>query len=239
MAKFAPAAAPRTIALGDVHGCGDALATLIEGLQITPQDVVIVLGDVVDRGPQSREALQMLLELGERTQLVCILGNHEQMMLEAVEGRIPVQEWLMHGGAATLDSYGKGFGVDGIAPEHLDFVRTWGDVYETPGHFFVHGNYVASRPLATQPWTDLRWQSLKWHTPGVHVSGKTAVLGHTSNKQGLIVNLGHIVCIDTFACGGFWLTALDATTGRVWQSNQEGELRTGELPPIQSMASVK
>ncbi|HMO86280.1 MAG TPA: metallophosphoesterase, partial [Lacipirellulaceae bacterium] len=139
MAKFAPAAAPRTIALGDVHGCGDALATLIDGLQLTPQDVVVVLGDVVDRGPQSREALQMLLELGERTQLVCILGNHEQMMLEAVEGRIPVQEWLMHGGAATLDSYGKGFGVDGIAPEHLDFVRTWGDVYETPGHFFVHG----------------------------------------------------------------------------------------------------
>ena len=69
---------------------------------------------------------------------------------------------------------------------------------------------------------------------GPHCSGKTAVLGHTSNKQGQIVNLGHLVCIDTYCCGGYWLTAFDATTGRVWQANEAGEFRSGELPPIQA-----
>jgi serine/threonine protein phosphatase 1 len=198
-----------------------------------------MLGDAIDRGPGSRSVINQLLELRERVQLVCIQGNHEQMMLDAIDGAMPVQEWLYHGGAQTLDSYGRGAGVNGVDEEHVEFIRTWADVHETDGHFFVHGNYIAARPLDRQPWTELRWQSLKWHTPGPHCSGKTAVLGHTSNKQGEILNLGHLVCIDTYACGGFWLTAFDATTGRVWQSNEAGEFRATELPPIQSLAAVR
>jgi serine/threonine protein phosphatase 1 len=234
------APAPRTIAIGDIHGCATALAALIAGLKPTSRDTIVMLGDAVDRGPDSKGCLAQLLELRERTNLVCILGNHEQMLVEAVEGDIPVQEWLYHGGAQTLDSYGKGFGVNGIAAEHVDFIRTWVDVHETEGHFFAHGNYVATRPLDRQPWIDLRWQSLKWHTPAAHMSGKTAILGHTSQKQGTILNVGHLVCIDTYCCGGFWLTALDVTTGRVWQANEQGQSRTGELPPIQTaLANVR
>jgi serine/threonine protein phosphatase 1 len=239
MQRFAVKPAPRILAIGDIHGCGSALAALVAGLQITPEDTVVMLGDAIDRGPASRGAIEQLLALRERTNLVCIQGNHEQMLLDALDGKMPIQEWLIHGGAQTLDSYGKGFGIDAVPAEHIDFIRTWGDVHESEGHFFAHGNYLATRPLTTQPWTDLRWQSLKWHTPGAHVSGKTAVLGHTSNKQGQIVNLGHLVCIDTYCCGGYWLTALDVTTGRVWQSNETGDFRTGELPPIQSAASVR
>jgi serine/threonine protein phosphatase 1 len=230
--------APRIIAIGDIHGCSVALAALVDGLRLGAGDTVVMLGDAVDRGSGSNEVVGQLLELRERTNLVCIQGNHEQMMLDAISGAIPVQEWLYHGGAQTLDSYGRGAGVDGLDAAHLDFIRTWGDVYETDGHFFAHGNYVAARPLDRQPWADLRWQSLKWHTPGPHCSGKTAVLGHTSNKQGQILNLGHLVCIDTYACGGFWLTAFDVTTGRVWQSSESGAFRAGELPPIQSAAFV-
>lgn len=239
MTASAATGAPRLLAIGDIHGCGAALATLVDGLQIAADDTVVMLGDAIDRGPDSRGVIDQLLRLRDRTRLACILGNHEQMLLDAIAGEIPVQEWLIHGGAETLDSYGKGAGVNAVTREHLDFIQSWGDVYETESHFFAHGNYLATRPLDRQPWSDLRWQSLKWHTPGPHVSGKTAVLGHTSNKQGLIVNLGHLVCIDTYACGGYWLTALDATTGRVWQANQSGEFREGELPPIQSAASVR
>jgi serine/threonine protein phosphatase 1 len=230
---------PRILAIGDIHGCGAALTALIDGLKVRADDTVIMLGDAIDRGNASRGVIEQLLALRERTNLICILGNHEQMLLDALDGNMPIQEWLIHGGAATLDSYGKGFGVDAVPADHIDFVRSWGDVFESENHFFAHGNYLATRPLTTQPWTDLRWQSLKWHTPGAHNSGKTAILGHTSNKQGQIINLGHLVCIDTYCCGGYWLTALDVTTGRVWQSNEAGEFRTGELPAIQSLAAVK
>jgi serine/threonine protein phosphatase 1 len=231
--------APRTLAIGDIHGCSVALATLVEGLKIRQDDTVVMLGDAIDRGPDSRGVIDQLLKLQEQCRLVCILGNHEQMLIEAIEGEIPVQEWLYHGGAEALDSYGKGAGVNAVTPAHVDFMRTWIDVYESDGHFFAHGNYVAMRPLEQQPWRDLRWQSLTWHTPAPHRSGKTAILGHTSNKQGEIVNLGYLICIDTYCCGGYWLTALDATTGRVWQSNEAGQFRMGELPPIQSLANMR
>jgi serine/threonine protein phosphatase 1 len=231
-------AAPRILAIGDIHGCSASLEKLLAELSVRRDDVVVMLGDAIDRGPDSRGVILQLLELQKRCKLVSILGNHEQMMLDAIEGLIPVQEWLIHGGAQTLDSYDKTAGVDAIDPEHIEFIESWGDVYETEGHFFVHGNYLPSRPLEFQPWVDLRWQSLKWHTPGPHCSGKTAILGHTSNKQGEILNLGHLVCIDTYCCGGFWLTALDVTTGRVWQTNEAGEFRTGELPPILSASSI-
>jgi serine/threonine protein phosphatase 1 len=239
MKRLAMTPAPRTLAIGDIHGCSAALAALVDGLNIRPDDTVVMLGDAIDRGPDSRGVVEQLLALRERTRLVCILGNHEQMLLDALDGDIPVQEWLMHGGAQALDSYGKGFGIDAVPRAHVDFIRTWGDVYETDAHFFVHANYLASRPLAAQPWADLRWQSLKWHTPAVHCSGKTAIVGHSSHKQGLVLNLGHLVCVDTYACGGFWLTALDASTGRLWQANEAGVFRAGELPPIQSLAAAK
>ena len=230
---------PRTIAVGDVHGCNTALKTLVNGLQLTPLDTVIFLGDVVDRGPDSRDCIDQIIALGERCRVECIQGNHEQMMLDAIDGTMPIQEWLVHGGAETLDSYGKGFGVGSLKGEHVEFLRSWGDVVECPTHFFAHGNYLASRPLTRQPWRDLRWQSLKWHTPDAHVSGKTGVVGHTANKQAEILNLGHLVCIDTFCHGGGWLTGFDVTTGRVWQANESGEFQATDLPPIQSPAALR
>jgi serine/threonine protein phosphatase 1 len=230
---------PRVLAIGDIHGCATALAALVDGLKARADDVVVMLGDAIDRGPDSRGVLEQLLALRERCQLISIVGNHEQMMLEALDGAIPVQDWLYHGGAETLDSYGAPAGVNAIDPAHVEFIRTWGDLYQTDSHFFAHGNYIASRPLDRQPWVDLRWQSLHWHTPAPHVSGKTAVLGHTSNKQGQVVNLGHLVCIDTYCCGGYWLTAFDTTTGQIWQANESGEFRKGELPPIQASMKVK
>lgn len=207
---------------------------MIDGLAPEADDVVVVLGDVIDRGPDSRDVIRQLLELGERCRLVCIQGNHEQMLLDALDGRMAVQEWLIHGGAETLDSYGKGAGMLALEADHVEFLRSMGDVYETDSHFFVHGNYLPTRPFDRQPWRDLRWQSLKWHTPAPHISGKTAVLGHTSNKQGEIINLGHLICIDTYCHGGYWLTAFDADSGRVWQATEAGDFRECELPPIRT-----
>jgi serine/threonine protein phosphatase 1 len=232
------ATAPRTIAIGDIHGCNTALAALVDGLKLQPADTLVMLGDAIDRGPDSRDVIRQLRQLGRRCRVMNIQGNHEQMLLDAVDGQIALQEWLVHGGAETLDSYGKGAGITALDADDVAFIRSWGDVFETETHFFAHGNYLPSRPLYRQPWRDLRWQSLKWHTPGPHLSGKTAVLGHTSQKQGQIVNLGHLICIDTYCHGGCWLTAFDSTSGRVWQSNEAGEFRESELPPIQSPASV-
>lgn len=236
--RITPDDSPRVIAIGDIHGCATALRTLLDGIKIQSADWIICLGDAIDRGPDSHGVILQLLELQSCCRFTGILGNHEQMLLEARTGQMPIQEWLVHGGAETLDSYGKNFGVSAVDQRHIDFLETWGDYAETPGHFFAHGNYIASRPLVDQPWDELRWQSLNWHTPSVHCSGKTAVLGHTSQKNGEILNLGHLVCIDTYCCGGHWLTALDVTTGAVWQANEAGQFRRAELPAIRRAATV-
>jgi serine/threonine protein phosphatase 1 len=61
--------------------------------------------------------------------------------------------------------------------------------------------------------------------PDPHDNGKQAIVGHTSQKNGEVLDVGHLVCIDTYCWGGGWLTALDASSGQIWQANQQGQLR--------------
>jgi len=55
------------------------------------------------------------------------------------------------------------------------------------------------------------------------------VCGHTAQKGGVPANLGHAICIDTWAYGGQWLTALDVESGTCWQCNEEGERRSDNV----------
>ena len=107
-------------------------------------------------------------------------------------------------------------------PAHLDFIRRCRLFYETDRHFFVHGNYVAELPLDQQPREALLWRSLKYGPPGPHCSGKTAIVGHTAQKSGEVLDLGYLKCIDTWCYGAGWLTALEPETGRLWQVDKEG-----------------
>ncbi|MEM9352014.1 MAG: metallophosphoesterase family protein [Planctomycetota bacterium] len=214
----------RVIAVGDIHGCLAALDALLGVVTLEPGDLLVSLGDAIDRGPDSRGVIDRLLELKRTGFLVPILGNHDQMLLEYLDRR-PTGVWLTHGGQETLESYGGE-----VDPEHGEFLRSWADCYETEEHFFAHGNFDPELPLDRQPWQELRWESLVARVPGPHVSGKTAVLGHTANKRGEVINLGHLVCIDTWCFGGGWLTAFEPATGRVWQARQTGETRETELP---------
>ena len=216
----------RIIAIGDIHGCSAALRKLIEVIKPAPDDTLIPLGDCVDRGPDSRGVMEQLLALRERCRLFPLIGNHEEMMLNFLDGRPQPDNWLEVGGAATVDSYcGDGGKLAPPPPEQIDYIRTWGDFFETETHFFAHASYEPERPLAQQHWQTMRWQSLKSGVPEPHESGKIAIVGHTSLKDGEVLDLGHLLCIDTYCWGGGWLTALDTSTGQVWQASREGRLR--------------
>jgi serine/threonine protein phosphatase 1 len=215
---------PRVIAIGDIHGCARALRALVEVLRPRPDDTLITLGDCIDRGPDSRQVLDLLLALREQCHLVPLLGNHEEMMMNFLDARPQPDNWLEVGGAATVESYRGADGELAPPPQHLDFIRTWNDYFETPSHFFVHGAYNPDQPLDAQRWQTWRWLSLRDVVPGPHISGKTAVVGHTSLKDGKVLNLGHLVCIDTYCWGGGWLTAFDATSGQIWQVDRDGQL---------------
>ncbi len=218
----------RVIAIGDIHGCARALRAIIEIVQPQRDDTLIPLGDCIDRGPDSRHVIDELLSLREKCHLVPLLGNHEEMMLNFLDGRTQPDDWLEFGGMATLESYSPKLDPREISPDHIEFVRTWGDYFESDTHFFVHASYEPQRRLAEQHWQTMRWQSLRDGVPAPHVSGKTAVVGHTSLKDGEILDLGYLICIDTYCWGTGYLTALDTTTGQIWQADCEGRHRHGK-----------
>jgi serine/threonine protein phosphatase 1 len=76
----------RLIAIGDIHSCAKALATLIEAIQPTPQDTLVLLGDYIDRGPDSRSVMDQIIALRQCCIVVSLLGNHEEMLLAALDG---------------------------------------------------------------------------------------------------------------------------------------------------------
>ncbi len=217
----------RLIAIGDIHGCSRALATLVAAIAPTPEDLIVVLGDYIDRGPDSRGVIELLIDLGRRCRLATLLGNHEELLLEVRAGRLPLHWTTCIGGDATLKSYGAGRDFGRIPPEHVRFMEASLDYVETATHIFLHANYDPDLPIQEQPFSTMRWQSLRETIPGPHRSGKTVIVGHTAQKDGEILDLGHLKCIDTYCYGGGWLTALDVVTSEVWQASRDGELRRG------------
>jgi serine/threonine protein phosphatase 1 len=215
----------RIIAIGDVHGCAVALRALVTAIQPATDDTLIVLGDCVDRGPDSRDVIEHLLAMRALCRLVPILGNHEEMMLNYLARRPQPDDWLQCGGAETLASYRARPNPQLVPAEHVDFLSSWGNYWEDESYFFAHGGYDPDVPLDKQRWDIWRWQSLRDYVPEPHCCGKTAVVGHTSQKDGEIFDIGYLKCIDTYCYGGGWLTALDITTGRVWQAARNGSLR--------------
>jgi serine/threonine protein phosphatase 1 len=239
--EFPAGKSGRLLAIGDIHGCHVAFDTLLEHLTITPSDTVVVLGDVIDRGPGTRQVIDRLIELRNRCRLIFLMGNHEELFLdsirtEKVQKLWKVQElWMGLGGLETLLSYGQHAADTGEIPhEHIDFLKSGLDYFETEATVFVHANLEPGRPLAQQKPEWLRWSRLtEWDPP--LPTGQRVICGHTSQKSGQVWIANGRVCIDTYAYGGGFLTALDVDRDLVYQSRQTGEFRG----PISLAASAE
>jgi len=221
----------RTLAIGDIHGCHKALLALEKYAGFAPEDTLVFLGDYVDRGPDTKGVLEWLIDRRKRGNVVTLRGNHELMMLGARD-KPGSMTWRFCGGEAVLESYAgenDELSLDHIPQEHWEFLEN--DLqphHETDRHLFAHGSLLPDRPLEEQPDEVLYWQTFgEWFEP--HASGKILVCGHTSQKDGIPKTVPGCVCIDTWACGGGWLTCLDCDTGEYWQTNQQDERRAGQL----------
>jgi len=213
----------RTIAIGDIHGYRRSLSALLDAIDPRANDTIVTLGDYVDRGPNSRGVIDRLILLKGQCRLVPLLGNHDEMMLNICRGKTELMgNWLVFGGDSTLASYGKV--PEGVPWEHIEFLESCRDWYETDEHFLAHGNYYSNLPLDSQPWELLRWESLHERQPFAHRSGKTAIIGHTAQKNGQVLDLGYLKCIDTWVYGDGRLTALELDSGRIWQADKGGKV---------------
>lgn len=210
----------RVYAVGDIHGCSDKLLRLHRRIaddaaaRPAQQTRLVHLGDYVDRGPDTAGVLSRLIEAGPAIPTVNLLGNHEQMMLDAVTGGTPelFAQWLQNGGRAALKSWAIPPTVAPGALRHLipsgplAFLRTL-DLYHCAGSYvFVHAGLRPGRTLAQQTPEDLLWirePFLSWEGalgPGV------AVHGHTPRPDPVVKS--NRIGIDTGAVLGGPLTAV-------------------------------
>ena len=220
----------RLLVVGDIHGCDLALETLLERLKLQTSDKFVVLGDAIDRGPDSRRVLDVVCEIEQRCQLVFILGNHEEMLLDVLAGARP-HFWLSHGGAATLASYGGS--VTQIPDQHLDMLSRTVSYWESSATICVHANLEPGVDLKEQRSEWLRWQALTgFEFP--HESGKQVICGHTGQPSGLPLIRDGWICLDTLAYTGGFLTCIDLASENLHQSKQSGEYRTFHLNDLRS-----
>ena len=210
------------LAIGDIHGCLTSLRTMLDVVQPTPDDLIVTLGDYVDRGTDSKGVIADLIELKKSHQFIHLMGNHEIQMIRALETRHDRERFLsgLCGGKDTLDSYGGGF--DDVIEEHWEFMRSAELYHELEDHILVHAGIEANIPVDQQDQETYYYQ--RFHSQQAHQSGKTIVCGHTIQGD-LPTDLGYAICLDTCAYGNGWLSALDVDTGKIWQTNEQGQSR--------------
>ena len=220
----------RTLAIGDIHGCSNALSQLLRQVNPSSADRLVFLGDYVDRGPASRQVIDSLLQLKQVCSPVFLRGNHEVMMLDARNSFSNADGWRCCGGHETALSYGFNLAADWtsvIPQKHWSFLQNTANYFETDSHIFVHACLDPELDLPEQPDWRLFWESFSRIRP--HKSGKHVICGHTAQPAGLIQHAGFATCIDTGAVFGGWLTCLCVQSGTYWQANENGQTRTGAL----------
>ncbi len=225
----------RVLVIGDLHGCSAALELMLAELAPQEGDTVVLLGDYVDRGPDSRGVLNMIIGLEKRTRVIPLLGNHELLMLDARTGAVDPGSWFSVGGRQTMESYGTDLPDWSRVPdEHWEFLRNrLHRSHVTDTHIFVHANASAVLPMEDQTDDWLFWRRFDDSHP--HFSGKTLICGHTAQKSGLPNLQEKRICIDTWAYGDGWLTGLDTSTETFVQTSQRGEVRRLNFNEVQKL----
>jgi serine/threonine protein phosphatase 1 len=124
MADSPPNDPTRLIAIGDIHGHAAALRGLVDQVGLRADDVVVTLGDYVNRGPDSRGVIEFLIDLTGQCQLVPLLGNHDEMMLYSRDDPHAENQWRYEGGTAVLRQYGSRGSVADVPKRHWDFLAS-------------------------------------------------------------------------------------------------------------------
>lgn len=215
----------RLIAIGDIHGCIHALEAVLEAIQPVETDHLIVLGDFIDQGRDTRDVIARLIQLQTLCRLDVIEGNHEEMLLAARHSEPALRYWENCGGVPMLNSYRFGGTLADIPTEHWQFIERCLPYFETDEFIFAHANVDPRLPMAEQSDHTLRWELFDPAEASAHCSGKTVFVGHTEQRSGEVLELGFIKCIDTACWRSGWLTALEARTGQIWQASRWGLLR--------------
>ncbi|PRD42537.1 serine/threonine protein phosphatase [Phyllobacterium phragmitis] len=222
--------------IGDVHGCYDQLMTLeriiaADASRLPGPKLIVMLGDYVDRGPDSAQVVEHLLNPPPQDfHRICLTGNHEMAMLDYLDGHLSLERWLQMGAASTLLSYGMDVDhmrqvyrspqerddrIRSAIPEsHKEFLRSLPILIDADRFLLVHAGIRPGIPLDEQTDEDLVFIRREF-IDNAHLLEQWVIHGHTpvekAHPEGRRIN------IDT---GAFYSGRLSAL--RLW--NKRGRI---------------
>jgi serine/threonine protein phosphatase 1 len=229
------AAGERIYAVGDVHGRMDLLLQLLsqieqdDSLREPRRKRLIFLGDLIDRGPKSKEVVSLLSQAQRSAKrLLVLMGNHEAALLDTLDGDEDAQKmWLAHGGAATLDSFGINPPEEGesaasfadrmkqhLPPALVRWLRNLPLSMQSGSYFFCHAGVRPGVKLAHQRPEDLLWIRRDFlESDGDH----GAVIVHGHSVCGDSVEITHNrINLDTGAYNSGILSAIGLQDDEQW-----------------------
>lgn len=203
-------------AIGDVHGCIEELKQLLLKIdtEIKDGDEIVFIGDYIDRGPNSKGVVDLIIERQNNhpNKHITLKGNHEDMMIEGMDG------WSYNGGKETLESYATyvmtRFGEQisyynywqFLPPEHKEFYKTLPLFYRNGKYVFVHAGIDPELSLENQTEQCMLWERQFVGYRGEYKDGYTVTYGHTPLNVAIVRD--HQFGIDTACVFGGKLTAV-------------------------------
>jgi serine/threonine protein phosphatase 1 len=213
----------KLFAIGDIHGCYRELMALMGRLPWDKErDILVFLGDYINRGPQSREVLDYLVTLRDRCpRTIFLLGNHEHMLLSyAVTGDVEKLRLLRTMGVeATLKSYGDAsvrslLDLSFLPAEHLAFLQSLKESFRWDRYLFVHADTQINGDDSRQ--LEERLTSRRLAREHARLDDCVVVFGHTAFRSPLVTP--ERIGIDTGVHLGNTLTALELPRMRFYHS---------------------
>jgi serine/threonine protein phosphatase 1 len=239
--RLAPGA--RVYAIGDIHGRADLLDLIIDAIEAddaarAPADTtVILLGDLVDRGPDSAGVIARARNWGQRRKVRYLQGNHEEMFLAGMTDSGVLRHFLRHGGRETLLSYPitpdeyrmatleelQALMAERVPQADLDFMRGMENMVRIGDFVFVHAGIRPGVALENQSTGDLRWIRGEF-IEDTNPRDFAVVHGHTITAKPEVTPAR--IGIDTGAFASGLLTAIGLEDGERWLVTVQGEAST-------------
>jgi serine/threonine protein phosphatase 1 len=211
----------KIFAIGDIHGCLSQLNTMMARLDIDAEkDTLVFIGDYIDRGPDAKGVVDAILDIKEKIHnVICLLGNHEQMLLNYYLEHRDEELFMHNGGMSTIISYG--FTPGGkkhfhVPDTHMEFFTNLKPYYVKDEYIFVHAGLRPGISMDKQNIEDLLW--IRYDFINSHYNfGKVVIFGHTPLSFTAPLINENKIGIDTGAVYGGKLTCIELSEMRIHQ----------------------
>ncbi|MEL6926178.1 MAG: metallophosphoesterase family protein, partial [Bacteroidota bacterium] len=178
-------------AISDIHGNRRSFEALLDQIAFSESDTLYLLGDYIDRGPDAKGVFDLIFRLREQGyQIEALLGNHEDMMLDAREGRPKdLDIWLVNGGTQTLKSFPKPY-LKAVDERYWQFMEQLPTILEVDNFILVHAglNFKKEQPLKEE--TGHLWARKWYHSIDYKWLGDRIIVhGHTTEERNNILRM--------------------------------------------------